>query len=786
MTGIQHKDIQNKDIPNKDSLRTKADEGAWKSTACMLCSIGCSIEVQVEGQTLKKIRGDKASGSSEGYICQKAARLDHYQNHTERLTKPLRKNAEGRFDEVEWDEVIPEIAQKLRAIRDQHGGHAFAYYGGGGQGNHLGGTYSSSLNAALGTPYVYSALAQEKTGDFWINGKLFGRQNCYAAEGMEHADYTIVLGANPWAAHGVPKTRDVLKDYKKNPNRTMVVIDPRLSETAKMADIHLAVKPGRDAFLLSAIIAIILQEGLENTDFIAKHTTGFEQVRQQFLNIPLERYAELSGVGPDQIKEVAIGFAQANTATVQADLGIQQSLHSTLNSYLEKLLFLITGNFNKKGGNHLVSQFAPIIGHSKEPEEGGVVTRVTGMKGISKLFPPNVLPQEISTDHPDRIRALIVDSANPVMSGADTRAYKQAFEDLEVSVVIDVALTETARAADYVLPASSQFEKTECAFFTFGFPTSYFHLRKPVVRPQGDTLPEAEIYRRLVVALGEIPDEFPKLERIAKLDRKFQFGRLFPAALAATLKVNPEWMPYLPVILYATLGKALPQDLSSAATLWGVCQFYAGRFSDQVAATGVEGKGYTLGNNLFNKILASDKPVPLATFDYQDTWKMMKTKDKKVHLYISEMDDALDQLKQEAQELAEESNNEAYPFILMAGERRSYNANQIFRTPDWRKTDKDGGMRIHPKDLVLLGLDDGQQAICRSETGKVEVSLMSDDSVQRGMVTLPHGYGMLYTDASGELKQNGPAINELTSMNHCDPIAKTPYHKHVNVAIESV
>lgn len=768
----------------------EANTPEWKSSACILCSIGCSIEVQVEdspeGQSLKKIRGDKASGSSEGYICQKAARLDHYQNHSERLTKPLRKNADGQFEEVEWDVVIPEIANKMKAIKAKHGGHAFAYYGGGGQGNHLGGTYSASLNAALGTPYVYTALAQEKTGDFWINGKLFGRQSCYAAEGMEHSDYVLVLGANPWDAHGLPKTRDVLKDYKKNPDRTMVVIDPRLTETAKMADIHMPVKPGRDAFLLSAMISIILNEGLEDTTFIVEHTQGFEAVKQKFVNIPLQEYADLSGIDLALIKKVAIDFAKAKTATVQADLGIQHSLHSTLNSYLEKILFLITGNFNKKGGNHLVAQFAPIIGHSKEPEDGGVVTKVTGMKGISKLFPPNILPLEINSDHPDRIRGLVVDSANPVMSGADTKAYKKAFENLEVSVVLDVALTETARAADYVLPAPSQFEKTECVFFTFGFPTAYFHLRKPIIEAKGDTLPEPEIYRRLVVALGAVPDRFPVLERIAKLDRKFPAAKLFPLALAATLKANPKWMPYVPVILYATLGKALPKGMQSAATLWGVCQFYAARYGKQVAATGISEKGYALGNELFNRTMASDKPVPIATFDYADTWNMIKTPDKKVHMQINEMDEALNELATEAIDLKTEAANKEYPFILMAGERRSYNANQIFRTPDWRKTDKEGAMRIHPDDLVALSLEDGGKAICRSVTGQVEVNLMSDNTVQPGMLTLPHGYGMLYSDDNGELKQNGPSINDLTASDHCDAIAKTPFHKHVSVALEAV
>lgn len=763
--------------------KNNATDQEWKSTACMLCSIGCALEVQTDGQHITKIRGDKSALSSEGYLCQKAGRLDHYQNHSERLTKPLRKNAHGQFEEIEWEQIIPEIAAKMKRIKAENGGHAFAYYGGGGQGNHLGGTYSAALRSALDTPYVYTALAQEKTGDFWVNGQLFGRQSCFVVEGMEDADYAIVLGANPWAAHGIPKTRDMLKGYQKSADRTLVVIDPRVSETAKMADIHLPVKPGKDAFLLSAIISVILQDGLEDKEFIANHTHGFDDVRKHFLSIDVSAYSKASGVQESLIRQVAVGFAQAEKATVRADLGIQQSLHSTLNSYLEKLLFLVTGNFNKKGGNHLMSQFAPLIGHSKEPSDGAPITRVTGMKGISKLFPPNILPLEIDTDHPDRVRALIVDSANPLLSAANKKAYEKAFSKLELSVVIDVALTETARLADYVLPASSQFEKVECAFFTFGFPTPYFHLRKPLFEPQGDMLPEAEIYRRLVVAMGEIPDSFPKLEKIAKLDKLLPFSKAFPLALAATFKLHPEWAKYAPLILYSTLGKQLPKTMQSAATLWGVSQFYASKFSRQIQRAGISGSSYAQGLALFNKMLESDKPIPLATFDYEDTWSWMKTKDKKVRLSIPEMMNALNDLKYE---LSESDSNVEFPFVLMAGERRAYNANQIFRTPDWRKTDKEGAMHIHPNDILKMGFADGDKVVCRSKTGEVEVLLKADEGVQEGMLTLPHGYGQLYQSHDGVLLQNGPAINELTASDHCDPIAKTPYHKHVAVSLNAL
>ncbi len=192
---------------------------------------------------------------------------------------------------------------------------------------------------------------------------------------------------------------------------------------------------------------------------------------------------------------------------------------------LKKLLFLLTGNFGKPGGNNLHTSFMPIMGHSKEPEDGGLNTQVTGMKEISKLFPPNILPAEIDTDHPDRLRALIIDSSNPVQSAADTQALRRAFEKLELLVVIDVAQTETAMMADYVLPAHTQYEKWESAFFNFGFPVNHFHLRKPILEPQGDTLPEPEIYRRLLVAMDDAT--FPSLEAKAR-EHLENRGRILP------------------------------------------------------------------------------------------------------------------------------------------------------------------------------------------------------------------------------------------------------------------
>jgi anaerobic selenocysteine-containing dehydrogenase len=388
-----------------------------------------------------------------------------------------------------------------------------------------------------------------------------------------------------------------------------------------------------------------------------------------------------------------------------------------------------------------------------------------------------VLPLEIDTDHKDRIRGLVVDSGNPVLTGADSRAYRQAFEKLELLVVIDVAMTETARMAHYVLPATSQFEKYEATFFNFYFPKNYFHLRKPILPRKEGTLPEPEIYRRLVVAMGELPDRFPMLEFVAKIDRRMPKLRLFPAALGITLKRNPKWEKMAALILYATLGKALPEGAQSAAVLWMACQMYASKYAKEVARVGIRDEGAGLGEALFARVLKCEG-LALSEHTYEDTWKFLKHKDGKIHLPIREMFD-------EIRALDDETRDAAYPFILQAGERRSYNANQIFRSNAWRKKDSEGALRIHPEDAAELGLSDGDAARVESRRGAVEARVEVTDAVRRGLVSLPHGYGMIEGEGAGA-KQLGPNVNDLTDSHHCDAIAKTPFHKYVPVRVTAL
>lgn len=747
----------------------------WQATACILCSRNCGIEVELEGRTMKRIRGDKAHPVSAGYLCQKAQRLNFYQNHADRLTTPLRRSEDGTYEAISWETAIAEIAARLVNLRDTFGGESLAYFGGGGQGNHLAGPYGKSLRTAMQTRNYYSALAQEKTGGFWVDGRLYGRQNCHVTEDVEHADVVVFIGTNPWQSHGIRNARVTLREINKSANRKMIVIDPRRTETAALADLHLQVRPGTDAFLLAAILATIVRDGEEDREFLEARTTGFDNVRAALLDVPIETYAKRAGIALADVQQAARWITNANKCAVRTDLGIEHTLHSTLNAYLRSLLFLLTGNFNRPGGNVLHTALIPLMGHSAEGEQQKR-SGVTKFPFITNLLPPNILPAEIDTDDPARTRGLIVDSANPLVSMADTQAYRESFAKLDLLVVIDVAMTETARLAHYVLPASSQFEKCEATFFTMEFPANAFHLRRALFDPLPGTLAEPEIYTRLIRAMGALPADFGELKEAAKQ------GRLaFAMAFQRLMKQQPELADYGPVILYETLGPTLPQGLAGAAYLWATAHQFAAKHPDAVRRAGYKGEGAMLGEALFEAILNSPSGVLFSVNKYDESWNFLRHKDHRIHLEIPEMLAELRALN--AEEVTQSSD---YPFVLMAGERRSYNANTIYRDPAWRRDDPDGALRIHPEDAVALGLNDGGWARCESKRGAVVARVEVTDSVLRGVVTLPHGYGMEHPDENGARRVNGVNLNELTAADDCDALAGTPWHKHIPVRLFAV
>lgn len=750
----------------------------WRKSACILCECNCGIEIRLgdDGRTFERIRGDKDHPASRGYTCEKPLRLNYYQNgRGERVLHPLRRRADGSFEEIDWDTATREVAERLGAVRDAYGGESILYYGGGGQGNHLGGTYSGAMWRAFGGRYRSSAIAQEKGGEIWVNGAMFGTP---VRGDFEDCEVAFFVGKNPWMSHGIPRARATLRAIAKDPNRSMIVIDPRVTETAALADFHLQVKPGRDAWLLAALVGVIVQEGLIDEEWLKAHANGVEEIVRVFTAIPVASYSDISGVDEDLVRRAARRLASAASVAAFEDLGVQMNRHSTLVSYLEKLAWALTGNLGVHGGQYAPSMMVPLLkaNAAELNPESFPTSPVVGARILGGLVPCNVIPDEILTDDPNRYRALVVESGNPVHSIADSQRMRQAVAALDTVVVIDVFMTETARLADFVLPARTQFEKHEATFFNFDFPRNVFQLRWPVVEAPVGPLPEPEIHARIVEAAG-----FLEGVDLQPLREAADQGRAaFRDAFESTLAAHPKLAVLAPIVLYRTLGPTLPDGAASAAALWPIVLRCAAANPRGLERAGY-GTGPEAGDRLFDAIVASPSGVVFTDDATDETWRRVSTRDGRVNTVMPELLDELESLRTEVPP----GDDPDWPFLLSAGERRSSTANTIFRDPEWRKHDGEGALRVSPQDAERVGVVNNGLARLTSPRASAVVRVEIDAGMSVGHISLPNGLGLDHLDR-GERMQTGVAPNEFTASAARDPWGGTPWHKSVPARLEPV
>ena len=578
-----------------------------------------------------------------------------------------------------------------------------------------------------------------------------------------------------------------IKNLSKDINKTLIVIDPRRTKTAELADIHLAVKPGRDAWCLSAMIACVIQEELLPLDWLKEHTNGLEAVLKRFEDISVDEYSEFAGLDPVLVRKAARAIGESGKAAYEEDLGIQMAPHSTLVSYLNLLLFTLTGNYGREGTSAILSQmFGSFfnIGRVIESDEAGYEvpgprSPVVGARIIGGMVPCNAIPDEILTDHPDRYRAMLIESGNPAHSMADSKKWREALRALDLVVVMDIAMTETAREADYVLPSPSQYEKWEASFANFEYPRNVHHLRAPILEPRGNTLPEPEIHARLFEALDVLDAEIlePLKEAAARgLDA-------YGAKVFEMMGTHPEIATFLPYVLYRTLGPTLKDGAAAAAVYWLVAQKYAAKNADAIRRAGFEGEGLALGNALFEGILNGRSGMVFSEEDIEESFDKIPFADKKIRLNIAEMLDEVDELA--ALEDLIELDAE-FPLILNAGERRSYNANTAIRDPAWMKSNAATTISVHPQDAAGIGLSEGSRARVVTEAGSSEVEVTLDERMRPGTISLPNGVGLIYPDEKGTEKIVGVPVNELTSLKYQDMFVGTPFHKFVPARLEAI
>ena len=742
--------------------------GTWHKTSCVLCAQNCGLEALVENNKMVKVRPDKDNPRSEGYVCRKGLNVIYHQYPKDRLQTPLKK-VNGKFEPISWEKATEEIAEKLKSSLDQYGPRSLAYLGASSQGGHFEAAFGVSLLKKLGSQNLYTSAGQEFSGAWWIQGRMFGKQYILHIPDEHNTQMLIAWGWNGMVSHQMPQAPKVLKSIANDPDKILVSIDPRKSETAKTANIHLAIRPGTDSLLIKSIIAIIVENGWEDKNYIKNHVQGWDEIKHWFENFDYRSAIEMCELEYESVYELCRLMKEKKWA-YHPDLGIYMGRNSTLNSYLLNILGAICGIFGRKGGNVIPGFLAPVGYHADERDEKTWKTLISKMPpAAAGSFPASVLPEEILNDHPEKIRNVIVAACNPIRSWPDTKALTKAFENLDLVVVADIVMSETARLADYVLPCRTFYECNEATFFPWSYPEIYFQMRRPVVEPENDSLEASQILTMLADKLGlvpEIPDEVMK----AASEDRMTFG----AKLMEWLGNNPQHLSSVMFILAKTIGKEL--NSASLGALWGLLMTAPKDFRKNAQRIGFE-KGLDLGDRVFQAVMDNPQGLWVGKLDVTENLSMLKTKSGKIELMVPEFMDQAENLDAQSEKKEMDLSKE-FPFVLNAGRHTPKNMNTMMRNPEWNKGKRACTIAVNEKLAQELDIKDGDlvkvSTEAGSETGELEIS----DEVRKNMVLIPHGFGLIYGD-----EVYGLNVNNLTKTTNRDPLG-TPYHRFVPCRLE--
>ncbi|MBX3025842.1 molybdopterin-dependent oxidoreductase [bacterium] len=769
---------------SKTPLPTDATDLA---TVCVLCSHNCGLRVDVAGGRIADVRADASNPITHGYICNKGFSIRHYVEHAQRVQHPLKRQPDGGFARISWEQAITEIAARLGAIREAHSPRAIGLVGIGGQANHMDAPYGLTFLTALGSKRWFNAFAQEKTQHFLIDQWMFDAPpSTFFHPDIEQTRFLLMLGTNPKISNRGHNATETFKALAANPRQTVVVLDPRDTETTRTADRHLRITPGSDAYvLLGMAAAIVASEGLVDARVVAEQTVGFEPLRQALAQVDIDEMARRAGIAPAELLRLAREYAEAESAAIMFDLAVEHNLFSTLTSYLIHVLAVITGNAGRRGGNVFYEALSP-PDHSPKRHAEPERALASGIPAISALggygmFSPSLVPEEVLLDHPQRLRALIVEGANPLLSFSDTARWREARERLDLLVVIEPAMTETAQLADYVLPTPVGYEKWEIAGFPKGYPQIYAQLRPPVVPGPPEALPEPEIYVRLAEAMRLVPPPPPELTALAA-------GALEPegaaAYLGAAMQAAGGSQAHLLFWGYRTLGPHLPSPALTA--VWA--QVHANAFvrlESLLRTLGEEWRPrgpFAVAHEIFRRILVHPEGVEIGRVDPErGLADIIGFDDKKIRLAPPPM---LDEIGRAAR--TDRPRDPRFPLVLAAGLRTQWTANTIQRDPAWRKgRGPHCALNLSPADAAALGIAGGDRVRLVTKRGALELPAAIDKRLQPGHVWVPNGFGARYPkDGTGELETIGVNLNEITASDERDPFTGCPMHKYTLCRVE--
>jgi anaerobic selenocysteine-containing dehydrogenase len=663
-----------------------------KVTFCRICEPLCGMVATVEDGQLTQVRPDPDHPLSRGYACPKGIAMTEVVNDPDRVLRPLRRSGDG-FEECAWEEALEDIAQRLRAVLDEHGRESVAWY----MGNPGAFSYSHTLWSkgfldAIGTPHYYTAGSQDVNNRFAASALLYGSPLLVPIPDLRRTDFLFMVGANPLVSHGsvlsAPRVREMLLDLEGRGGR-VVVVDPRRSETAAQFE-HLPIRPDADAYLLLSMLQVVFEDELADRGWLEQHAEGAEELERLVRGHPPEATEGRTGVPAERARELARAFAAADSAVAYGRTGSCLGRFGTLVAFLLDALNAATGNLDKPGG----AVFGrPPLALDDIAEKVGLATygktraRFGDFPDVIGNLPASLLPREIETPGARQVRALFVSAGNPVLSVPDGDALERAMRKLDLFVSLDFYVNETNRHADYVLPTTTLYEREDVPVAFFGFFSQPFaQTTEAVIEPMGESRQEWEIIDDISKRVGLAPYSLPALRKLARLG----------------LRVSPQRL----VDLLIRLGPR--GDLfglrRSGLSLRKLREHPHGLVLDEHIATGV----------------LPDK---------------VRHKGGRVRLAPPEIAAEL------ARAASANGDDPAYPLRLIGlRELRSHNS-WMHNAPLLMRGGRRQALRVHPEDALDCGLADGSEALVESKSGRVTVPVKVTDEMTPGSVALPHGWG---------------------------------------------
>jgi anaerobic selenocysteine-containing dehydrogenase len=680
---------------------------------CPLCEACCGLELTVSGSTIISIKGNTDDVFSKGYICPKAVALKDLHTDPDRLKQPLIKK-DGEFVQASWQEAFDLIEARLPHIQKDFGKDAIAVTVGNPAAHKIGLLlYFGRLARALGTKNIFSASTLDQMPKQLSSGLLFGSWLSIPVPDIERTDLLIVIGANPMVSNGslwtVPDFRGKAKALKARGGK-LIVIDPRRTETAAIADTHHFIRPGSDVFFLSALANAVLNEQGVKLGKLAAHLGDVEaelaKIKQVLGQFSIAQSAARCAIPATEIRAIATQLLATPRAVLYGRIGTCTQRYGTVCSWLIDVINIITGHLDVEGGamfpkapafaNNTVGDGAYSTGKGKGISVGRHHSRVSGAPEVYGELPMGMLIEEIETPGDGQIKALITVASNPVLSAPDGERLSKALAGLDFMVSVDIYLNETSRFAEVILPGLSPLEEAhyDVAFPQFSY-RNQARMSMPVFDAPKDQKPEWEILAKLAEIMGG-----PALSSV-------------PTPL-----------------------QVLDQSLKNGPYKLSIEQLQASPHGIDLGALQVR--------------------IP----------EVLRTPSGHIELAH---DSLLNHLSQALKEL----NNEVPRFVVIGRRDVRSNNSWMHNLPTLAKGPFRGTALIHPTDAHALGTVDGNHLRLRRGAKFIDVQVELSDTMMPGVISVPHGWGHNKVGSKLRLAEQRPGanLNELFDTHEIDPLS---------------